>query len=104
MRNSFRNYLLLASSVVILAFLACTANVRAQQPTDPPTETAVPLVTATLVPTTTPIALPSLDWSDLSLYKKAMKSGFESDVDSEGDSNRYLIVARLTTDSDAIIH
>jgi aminopeptidase N len=68
-----------------------------------PTETAVPLVTPTAVPQSTPATLPFVDWNDVSIYKKAMKAGYESDVDAFVNGNRYLIDATLTIENDAII-
>jgi hypothetical protein len=74
----------------------------AQNPTQPPTETAVPLVTATRVPESdVRIDVPEFD--DLDVHKRAMKAGFEKDVDAQRDANRYLIVANLNFEPDAVI-
>jgi hypothetical protein len=98
--------LLLASGLLMLA-----APFAMQQPspalavesTLAPTETAIPLVTATLLAPSAPLTLPAIDWSDVSLYRKAMKAGFEADVDKFVNANRYQIVAALTFEHDAII-
>ncbi len=74
------------------------------QTTLQPTETAVPLTTATFVPSSTPAALPAVNWSEVSVHKQAMKPGFEGDVDKVAPTaNRYLIVANLKLETDAII-
>src|SRR5450432_695490 len=49
------------------------------------------------------IDLPSVDWADLSVYRQAMKPGFESDVDKWVDGNRYLIAATLTLGTNAML-
>ncbi len=72
-------------------------------PTLQPTETARPLTTPTPVPTSTPAALPPVNWADVSVHKQAMKPAFAADVDRFIDANRYLIVARLTFEPDAVI-
>src|SRR5215470_3374364 len=67
--------------------------------------TPAPTATATGNATITPthIELPTVNWQDVSVYKKAMKQGHEGDVDKFVDANRYLIVATLTLGDDAVI-
>lgn len=76
--------------------------VAQQAPTLQPTETAVPLATMTAVPATV-IDVPTVNWDDVSIHKQAMKAGFEQDVDKFVNSNRYLIVATLRFEPDAVI-
>jgi len=75
----------------------------AAQPTLQPTETASPLVTATPLPPFTTAPLPTIDWTDVSVHKMAMKPTFAADVDSFIKANRYLIVAELRFEPDAVI-
>lgn len=88
----------LGLALVFLA-TACSGVVQAAlQParTLQPTETAVPLVTPTTAPPEEPIALPAVDWADVSIHRRAMKPEFASNVDGFKDANRYLIVATVT--------
>ncbi len=94
---------MLAALPILAPRLSHTAALPAIQQTLEPTETAVSLVTPTFVPPSTPLALPPVNWSDVSIHKKAMKPGFEGDVDKFVDANRYLIIAQLTIETDAII-
>src|SRR5258706_9293478 len=73
------------------------------QATLQPTETSVHLTTPTVAPTATPSVLPPIDWSDLAVYKKAMKPEFATDVDKFANANRYQIVADLKIENDAVI-
>jgi hypothetical protein len=74
------------------------------QSTLQPTETVSPLTTATPLPSSTPAAMPSVNWADVNVHKQAMKSGFEGDVDKVAPTaNRYLIIANLQFETDAII-
>src|SRR5438105_4074509 len=94
----------LAGILISLIFLALFIRVQATSlQAESPTETAVPLVTATLAPTPTIASIPPINWSDVSLYKQDMKPGFEGDVDQAVNANRYIIFAQLTVNGDAII-
>jgi hypothetical protein len=94
----------IASFILVCGLGASTTDARVGvQVTQPPTETAVPLVTATSLPTSTPAALLAVNWNDVSAYKADMKPGFEGDVDRATNDNRYSIVARLSIETDAII-
>jgi len=90
--------------VLVTAFTIPTRRiVQAVQPTLQPTETARALTTPTTLPPSTPRPLTSPDWSDVSVHRKAMKPGFESDVESFVNANRYLIEATLTFEPDAVV-
>lgn len=81
---------------------SATISVAFQAPTLQPTETAVPISTPTLVPPTR-IDVPAVKWADVSVHRQAMKVGYEADVDRYVDGNRYLIVASLSFEPDAVI-
>ncbi|MEP7289259.1 MAG: M1 family metallopeptidase, partial [Chloroflexota bacterium] len=91
------------ASTIWFARLNHPIATAAQNATLEPTETAIPLVTPTLLPSSTPAVRAAVDWSDVSVYKKAMKPGFEGDVDQFVNANRYLIAATLSFEQDAII-
>lgn len=91
----------IALSFGALSFFAPLAA-HSAQPTLQPTETAVPLATPTSVPVPPLIELPAADWQDLSAHKQAMKPAFAADVERFADANRYLIVARLSFEPDAV--
>lgn len=89
--------------LISLLLAGCAGSVQAQGlPTLQPTETARPLVTPTTVPEPPPLDLPAVNWSDVSIHKRAMKPGFEADVDKFVDANRYFIVANITLEPDAV--
>jgi Peptidase family M1 domain len=94
-------------AVLVVAFLVANSGrsspTVAQGPTLQPTETAAPLTTPTPLPATAAIDVPSVDWSDVSVHKQAMKAGFENDVDAFINANRYLIIASLSFEPDAVI-
>jgi hypothetical protein len=95
---------LLGLLLIGLAVVGCGGAAQAaQSPTLQPTETARPLVTPTIVPALPPMDLPVVDWSDVSAHKLAMKAGYESDVDQFVNGNRYLIVASVSFEPDAVI-
>ncbi len=97
---------LLFVGMVLLSVLSgcATLSIAAPLPTYQPTETAVPLTTATAAPVPAFVDLPTVEWSDVSVFKQAMKAGFEGDVDRVAPTaNRYLIVAKLSIETDAII-
>lgn len=94
------SWLLLALIALVLSGCATAAS-AAPAPTFQPTETAVPLVTPTRVAASPPMAIPAFD--DLEVHRRAMKPEFAGDVDGFADANRYLIVARLTLEPDAVI-
>ncbi|MCC7449699.1 MAG: M1 family metallopeptidase [Anaerolineae bacterium] len=96
-------FVVLAALPIFASASNHTAARSAVQQTLEPTETAVPLVTPTRVPPSPPMVLPAVNWSDVSIHKKAMKPGFEGDVDQFVNANRYLIMAKLTIETDAII-
>src|SRR5258708_6558938 len=73
------------------------------QATLQPTETPVSLPTLTPVPAFTPVTLPAVNWDDVSIYRKAMKPAFAGDVDHWVNGNRYLIIASLDLEGDAVI-
>jgi hypothetical protein len=107
MRKGLLSFFFLSVGVVALLLISAGGSVgqrvAAQQaPTLQPTETAVPLATPTAVPATT-IDVPTVEWADVSIHKQAMKAGFEQDVDKFVKSNRYLIVASLRFEPDAVI-
>ena len=58
-----------------------------------------------VVPVTGPAwaRIPAVDWSDVRLFRQAMKPDAEDVVTRFVDANRYVIVARLTVGADAII-
>jgi len=100
-----RHGLLMALLFTGLLLSGCGTNTlgAAPVPTFAPTETSSPLMTSTPVPVPPPVDLPAVDWSDLSVYKQAMKPEHASDVDRFGDSNRYLILAAVKIETDAVI-
>jgi Peptidase family M1 domain len=107
MFGSFGNRLAMLA-LALLAFSGCSGGgvvAAGNAPTLQPTETARPLVTPTLVPIPPPMDIPTVDWSDLSAHRKAMKAGFEGDVDDQEAAKvpRYLIIAKLTFSPDAVI-
>lgn len=100
--------LLAAGTVIVVIALVMssmggTTTIAQQAPTLPPTETAVALSTPTALPPMPAIDVPTVNWADVSVYKQAMRAGFESDVDKFVNANRYLINATLTFEPDAII-
>jgi hypothetical protein len=94
---------LIIGVLVLLTGLIGAPIAALGQATLQPTETAVPLSTPTAVPTSTPAALPAVNWSDISVHRQAMKPAFASDVNQFVTANRYLIVARLSIETDAVI-
>lgn len=94
---------------LILAFVVLTGCAGAggvqpgQAPIFEPTETPVPLVTPTAVPAAPVMDIPKVNWEDVSLFKKAMKPNYEGDVDQVPTANRYLIIARLDIETDAVL-
>lgn len=89
-------------NIVPLLTSGSALRVAAIQPTLQPTETAAPLITFTPAPRPASIELPTVDWNDVSIHKAAMKSGYESDVERFVNANRYLIIASVNTDDDAV--
>lgn len=104
---SRRSFLIVIAALLVSVLLWSTgpAPTAAQtsEPTFAPTDTPSPLATRTPLPAFKAPVLPAVDWSDRSLFKKAMKSNAAGDVDSYPDPNRYLIVASLSIEQDAII-
>src|SRR3954471_9082420 len=103
-----RRFAVYAASVLcgILCLLMLVAGAPVSYAADStlqPTETSVSIATSTPLPAFTPAALPKVDWSDVSLNKKDMKPGHENEVDNFIDANRYVIVAQLSFEEDAII-
>src|SRR5690554_3714231 len=89
----------LGAMLVVGSVLAgCGAEAGAvslAMPTLAPTMTALPPVTPTDVPAPEPIALPPVDWDDLTKFEAAMRPAFVQDVHAFGDRNRYYIEAAL---------
>ena len=104
-----RNSLIVLFGVFIVAglwLIGTAQSSAARAVTDPtlaPTETAVPLASLTPLPTFAPPALPTVDWNDVSIFKRAMKRGFEDEVNDWVNGNRYLIIAALSLENDAVI-
>ncbi len=99
----------LGAMLVVGSVLAgCGAEAGAvslAMPTLVPTMTALPPVTPTDVPAPEPIALPPVDWDDLTKFEAAMRPAFVQDVHAFGDRNRYYIEAALAFEDDiAIVH
>src|SRR5436305_1958317 len=108
-KRLIRNSLIVLCGVLVIAglwFIGSAQSNAARALTDPtlaPTETAVPLASLTPLPTFAPPTLPTVDWNDVSIYKRAMKRGFEDEVNDWVNGNRYLIIASLSLENDAII-
>lgn len=93
MKNTIRFSILL---VFVSLFIAAVPRAEAQE-----SRTATPVPTGNV--TLTHVDVPKVDWQDVSEYKKDMKAGHEADVDQFVDANRYVIVATLTLNGDAVI-
>src|SRR5260221_11162454 len=111
-KRLIRNSLIVLCGVLVIAGLwfigsaqsnAARALTELTDPTLAPTETAVPLASLTPLPTFAPPTLPTVDWNDVSIYKRAMKRGFEDEVNDWVNGNRYLIIASLSLENDAVI-
>src|SRR6266478_3140351 len=95
--------LLLTATLPLWASRYSYAAEKPAQATLQPTETPVSLPTLTPVPAFTPVTLPAVNWDDVSIYRKAMKPAFTGDVDRWVNGNRYLIIASLDLEDDAVI-
>ncbi|NPV65734.1 MAG: M1 family metallopeptidase [Anaerolineae bacterium] len=95
MRNRLATFVALAG-LALLALVSCAGPFPDRPlPTLAPTMTARPYATATFVPLPTPVPLPPVDWEDIAIFRQAMRSGFEGDIDAFANRNRYAIEATV---------
>ncbi len=93
-RARLRSLLVIVLGGLILA--GCGSPLPAAPlPTLPPTATALPHATATFVPLPTPAPIPEVDWDATTMFRQAMRDGFEGDVEAFANRNRYVIEATL---------
>ncbi len=98
--DEMKNKTFLRSSIVMLcaAFLLALWSVRANVAAQP---AATPAATENAI--LTHVDVPTVNWQDVSSYKKAMKQSHAADVDQFVDANRYVINATLSFPGDAVI-
>jgi hypothetical protein len=90
-------------AVVLLA--GCGGQLPARElPTLAPTLTPAPHATATFVPVPTAEPLPDVNWDNTSIFRAAMREGFEDEVDDFADRNRYYIEATVELNDNAVVY
>lgn len=92
--------------VLIALFLtACSGGISGRtMPTLPPTPTAVPHTTPTAVPAPEVEPPAAVDWSDVGMFRQAMRPAFAGDVDAFANRNRYVIEATVELTDVAAIY
>ncbi len=86
----------IVGALVLLGLAGCVSSISgAPLPTLAPTDTPLPPATATFVPQPTVQPVSDVDWSDVSIFRAAMREGFEGDVDAFANRNRYRIEAAV---------